>query len=161
MKGKGNMLSKIMKKMDRGLEALVVFLFILMVIVGGMQVFNRFVLNQSLSWSEEFQKFTHIWIIFLAIPIGYGRNSHIGMEIFVSKLPRKLQTLFGYITDLLWLALALALTRYTFRIMQIAKTQTSPGLNLRMDWVYMGLFIGGAYLILMSVRKIIERTKGV
>ena len=150
-----------MKKMDRGLEALVVFLFILMVIVGGMQVFNRFVLNQSLSWSEEFQKFTHIWIIFLAIPIGYGRNSHIGMEIFVSKLPRKLQTLFGYITDLLWLALALALTRYTFRIMQIAKTQTSPGLNLRMDWVYMGLFIGGAYLILMSVRKIIERTKGV
>ena len=36
--------------------------------VGLLQVFNRFVLNRSLSWSEEFQIYCHVWIVFLAHP---------------------------------------------------------------------------------------------
>lgn len=150
-------MGKLFKCLDKGMEALVVFIFLLMVIVGGMQVFNRFVLNQSLSWSEEFQKFAHIWVVFLAIPLGYSRNTHIGMEIFAAKLPSGLRRGLGFFIDILWLGFSFALAFYTWKIMQVTKTQSSPGLDIRMDLVYLGLFIGAIYLVIMSTRKLAGR----
>jgi TRAP-type C4-dicarboxylate transport system permease small subunit len=155
------MTDKPVKYLDKGMEMLVIFIFILMVIVGGMQVFNRFVLNQSLSWSEEFQKFAHIWIVFLTIPIGYARGSHIGMDMLITRFPAKVQRLLSVFTDILWLGFALSLTVHTYRIMQVAKNQTSPGIGLRMDWVYFGLVAGGVYLCIMVLRKLYLRLRGV
>ena len=150
-----------LKYLDKGMEILIIFIFLLMVIVGGMQVFNRFVLNRSLSWSEEFQKFAHIWIIYLTIPIGYARGSHIGMDLLVIRLPMKIRRVLEILTDLLWFGFALSLTVHTYRIMQVTKNQTSPGMDLRMDYVYSGLFIGGVYLCIMVFRKFLERARGV
>ena len=48
--------------------------------------------------------------------------------------------------ELLWLTLALAIGRYTLAIMVVARNQESPGLGLRMDYVYSGLVIGAVYL---------------
>ena len=150
-------MGKLFKYLDKGMEIFVVFIFALMVLIGGMQVFNRFILNQSLSWSEEFQKFAHIWVVFLTIPIAYSKNSHIGMEIFVAKLPKGARRFLGFLMDAVWLVFSVSLTVYTWKIMQVTKTQTSPGLDIRMDHVYLSLFIGGVYLIVMSLRKLAVR----
>lgn len=117
-------------------------------------MFNRFVLNQSLSWSEEFQKFSHIWLIFFTIPVGYNRGSHIGMNMLVEKFPENIQKLIMLITDVLWLGLAAAIVTYTNVIMRVARRQTSPGLGIRMDMVYLGLMLGGIYLAIIAIRKI-------
>ena len=60
---------------DRGVEYAVAAIFAAMCAVGLLQVFNRFVLNRSLSWSEEFQIYCHVWIVFLAIPIAYRHGA--------------------------------------------------------------------------------------
>ncbi len=145
---------------DRSVEALIFILFAAMVVVGGLQVFNRFVLNQSLSWSEEFQKYAHIWIIFLTIPVGYNRASHIGMRLLVDKLPARLRKILIYVNDLLWLALGASVVVFTLHIMRVARFQTSSSLRLRMDYVYFGLVLGGSYLILSALRKIVGRVRG-
>lgn len=145
---------KLFSSVDRVIEALVIAIFVAMVVVGSMQVFNRYVLNRSLSWSEEFQKFTHIWLVYLAIPIGYRRGSHIGMDILRRRLPEKLQTLFEILTNLLWLLLAAVVVYYTLVVMEVARRQTSPGMGIRMDYAYLGLVIGGAYLAFVVLRQI-------
>jgi len=149
------MLEKIGIKIDRIMEIIIAALFILMVIVGGLQVFNRFLLNQSLSWSEELQKFCHIWIIFLTIPLAYNRGAHIGMQVLLNKLSPRIQKYFTVFFDLLWLILALAISYYSLVIMGVAKFQSSAGLGIRMDWVYSGLVVGGLYLFLVSIRKLV------
>lgn len=148
------MLDRFFKVLDRSIEAVIVFIFAALIVVGGMQVFNRFVFNQSLSWSEEFQKYSHIWIIYLSIAVGLRLDAHIGMEIIAQRLPAPVQKALKYLIGLLWIALALALTVYTGVIMEVARNQTSPGLGLRMDFVYAGLFIGGLYLLIMALRKL-------
>jgi TRAP-type transport system small permease protein len=148
------MLKKSFTYLDRGVEFLIFVILVLMVVIGGMQVFNRFVLNQSLSWSEEFQKFAHIWLIFLTIPVGYNRGSHIGMEVVVGKFPRSIRQTLVVITDLVWLILAGAIVYYTTFILRVAQNQTSPGLGLRMDRVYLGLIVGGIYLAIVALRKL-------
>lgn len=151
---------KVFSYLDRSIEFMIFIIFVLMVIVGGLQVFNRFVLNQSLSWSEEFQKFAHIWLIFFTIPVGYNRGSHIGMNILVGRFSPKIQQTLILISDLLWLGLAGAIVSYTTVIMRVAKNQTSPGLGVRMDLVYLSLAVGGTYLAIVALRKICAHFTG-
>jgi TRAP-type transport system small permease protein len=148
------MLDRIFKILDRSIEAVIVLIFAGLIVVGGLQVFNRFVFNQSLSWSEEFQKYAHIWIIYLSIAVGLRMDAHIGMEVISAKLPAPVQKALKYVIGLLWIVLALAFTVYTAVIMDVARNQTSPGLGVRMDFVYAGLFIGGLYLLIMALRKL-------
>jgi TRAP-type C4-dicarboxylate transport system permease small subunit len=147
------MLDKVLSYVNHAFEALIFLLFLLVVIVGGMQVFNRFVLNQSLSWSEEFMVYAHIWIVFLAIPVAYNRGSHIGMNLFVKGFRPKAQTVMTLAVDLLWLLLAGAIVFYATVVMRVASNQESPALGLRMDRAYLSLVIGGGYLALLALRK--------
>jgi len=148
------MIRKLLTYIDRGVELFIAIIFLLMVLTGGLQVFNRFVLNQSLSWSEELQIYSHIWLIFLTIPVAYNRGAHIGMMILFDKLSPRAQLILSVITDILWLALAGALLIYTDVILAVAKNQYSAGLGLRMDRIYFGMMISASYLALIAVRKL-------
>jgi len=151
------MITRVLAYIDRGVELFIAIIFLLMVFAGGLQVFNRFVLNQSLSWSEELQIYSHIWLIFLTIPVAYNRGAHIGMMILFDKLSPRAQLILSVITDILWLALATAILLYTDAIMAVAKKQYSAGLGLRMDRIYFGMMISASYLALIAVRKLSRR----
>ena len=147
------MLDKGFGYVNRAFEVLIFVLFLLIVIVGGMQVFNRFVLNQSLSWSEEFMVYANIWMVFLAVPVAYNRGSHIGMNLFAKGLPPRGQLILTLAMDIMWLGLASAIVFYTSVVMGVASNQNSPALGLRMDRAYLGLVVGGTYLGLLALRK--------
>lgn len=138
--------------LDRTVECVVIVLFAIMVIVGGMQVFNRFVFGAPLTWSEEVQKYAHIFLIFLTIPICYRRGRHIGMEVITSRLPARLRQGIAFCVDALWFCLGAAIAWYTWKLMKVAAMQYSPALEIRMDWVYCGEFMGGLYLTLVALR---------
>ena len=142
---------------DRGVEYAVAAIFAAMCAVGLLQVFNRFVLNRSLSWSEEFQIYCHVWIVFLAIPIAYRHGAHTSVEAFRSRLPRRLARLFDFTIEILWIWFAVALAWLAWRVSEVAKLQSSPGLDLPMNWVYYSMVVGGAYLLLVVLRRILAR----
>lgn len=148
------MLGSALRLVDRIAEALVVVLFLAMLAAGFGQIFNRFVLNASLSWSEEFQRFAHIWLIFLAIPIGYRRGAHIGVDLLERALPSRPARVLAFLIDVSWLTLGTAIVWTTWGLMQIAQRQTAPGLGVTMDKVYFGLVLGAAYLMLVALRRL-------
>ena len=142
---------------DRAAEYGVAAIFAAMCAVGLLQVFNRFVLNRSLSWSEEFQIYCHVWIVFLAIPIAYRHGAHMSVEAFRSRLPRALARLFDFAIEILWVWFAVSLAWLAWRVSEVAKLQSSPGLDLPMNWVYYSMVVGGAYLLLVVLRRIFTR----
>jgi TRAP-type C4-dicarboxylate transport system permease small subunit len=141
---------------DRGVEYGVAAIFAAMCLVGLLQVFNRFVLNQSLSWSEEFQIFCHIWIVFLAIPIAYRRGAHLSVESFSGMLPPRARRVFDFAVELLWIWFAVALAWLSWRVSEVAKLQLSPGLEIPMSYPYYGMVVGGAYLLLVVTRRMLR-----
>ena len=142
---------------DRGVEYAVAAIFAAMCAVGLLQVFNRFVLNRSLSWSEEFQIYCHVWIVFLAIPNAYRHGAHMSVAAFRSRLPRRLARLFDFTIEILWIWFAVALAWLAWRVSEVAKLQSSPGLDLPMNWVYYSMVVGGAYLLVVVLRRILAR----
>ena len=140
--------------LDRAVETLVGAIFVAIVLAGALQIFNRFVLNESLSWSEEFQKFGHIWIVFLAIPIAHRRGMHIHMDVIRRRLPRRAGFVFDVAIELLWLAFGAALMILSYQVSVVAARQTSPGLGVPMSLPYYGMVVGGLYLLVVAGRRL-------
>ncbi len=158
----------VLRAVDRASEILIIALFAGIVLVGGLQVLSRYGFNASLSWSEEFQRYGLIWIVFLALVVGYRRGAHIGMGIFLEKLPRSVQLPVGWFIDLLWLGLGLAMVIYSafytsaagMSFIRSVGRQSSAGMGLRMDIVYACIVIGGAYLTLAALHNLLRRAAG-
>lgn len=140
--------------LHRLVEVFVILLFVAMLAVGFMQIVNRFFLGTSLSWSEEFQRFGHIWLVFLSIPIGYRRAAHIGVDMLQERLAPGAARVSVLMIDVCWLLLGSALIWTTWRLMAVASRQTAPALGITMDWVYLGLALAGAYLIVVALQRL-------
>jgi TRAP-type C4-dicarboxylate transport system permease small subunit len=148
---------QLLERLDRAVEWLIAALVAVLVVVGFLQIANRFVLNISLSWSEELQRYLHIWIVFLAIPVGYRRGAHLGMNMLLVRLPRPLHDALVLAQEFLWLVLAVSIAWFATRIMQVAQNQSSSTLGITMDWIYLAQVIGGIYLALVAVRRLVTR----
>ena len=148
------MIRNLFRSVDRSVEYMLFLMFLAFTLVGGLQVFNRFVLGLPLSWSEEFQKFGHIWMVMLAVPVAYRRGAHLGMDMLLRLLPGWSQRAVALVTEVLWLVLAVSIGYYTQAIMVVARNQDSPGLGLPMHWVYSGMVLGAVYLGFVALRRI-------
>ena len=163
-----HIVGSLLRYADRAAELLIVALFAAIVLVGGLQVVCRYTFNASLSWSEELQRYGLIWIVFLAMVVGYRRGAHIGMGLFLEKLPRAVQRPMGWCIDGLWLGLGVALVFFTAAYKSAAGMtfitsvgrQSSAGMGLRMDIVYSCIVIGGTYLTLAAVYNLLRRAAG-
>lgn len=139
---------------DRGVEILVATIFAIILAVALLQVFHRFALNSSLSWSEELQIFGHIWIVFLGIPLVYRRGAHLYIELLCDMLPRQPRAAFNLLIELTWAMFAVSLMVLGWMVARVAHLQESPGLEVPMSYPYLGMVVGGAYLLLVATRRI-------
>lgn len=139
---------------DRTVEILVAAIFAAMVLVGFFQVFSRFVLNATPSWSEEIQIFGHIWLIFLAIPIAYRRGAHFTVEAIRRQYSLGVNKIFDLLVELLWAGFAVTTVYYSYLVSLVAGRNMSPGLEIPMSYPYYGMIIGSAYLLFVVLRRV-------
>ncbi|MTI18177.1 TRAP transporter small permease [Rhodobacteraceae bacterium RKSG542] len=139
-------------------ETAVILLFVAIVLVGLGQVGNRFFFNISLSWSEEFQRYGHIWLVFLAIPIGYRRGAHIGVDILMNMLPDRYGRWLVLLIDAMWMLLGGLIIWGIQPLLRLGRNQISSGLDISMNYVYFGLVIGSTYLVICAAERIIRET---
>ena len=146
-------MQRVFAAIDRGAEWLVAAILGVILVLALLQVVNRFVFNSSLSWSEEAQIFGHIWIVFLGIPIVLQRGAHLYIETFCDKLPPRARYVFDFAVELTWGAFGVALVVLGWMVAKVAHMQHSPGLDIPMSWPYASMVVGGAYLVLIAVRR--------
>ena len=139
---------------DRAIELIVAAIFAGMVLIGAWQVFSRFVLNMTPSWSEEIQIFGHIWLVFLAIPIAYRRGAHITVEAIRRVLAPWMNKALDLINELLWIGFAVATAYYSYRVSLVTGNSVSPGLEIPMSYPYYGMILGSSYLLLVVIRRL-------
>lgn len=136
--------------------AAIAALFGAMVLVGGLQIFNRFVLNASLSWSEEFQRYSQAWLVFLAVPLAYSRGMHIGMEFLSGRLPGLVRIALSALIDLTWAALGVVLLVSGSHIVSMGTYQHSSGLGLPMAYVHSAIVISGGYILFIAIVRLLH-----
>ncbi len=149
-----------MKKLLHGLdeyleEVLLVILLACMAVIMGIQVFCRYVLSMSLSWSEELTRYLFIWAGFLSISYCTKRCISIKIEQFVALFPKRGKALFKVINHTVELILFFYLLPFSWRYLNlaIAAGQTSPALGIPMYLVQAAPLAG----FLLAAVRILQR----
>ncbi len=79
-------MTKIYNTLNRAIEFLLVLIFSLLVLDVLWQVFGRYALNRSFSFTEEFARFALIWLTILGAAYLNGRQEHLSMDYWLNKL---------------------------------------------------------------------------
>ena len=63
-------------------------IFWTLAIIVFLQFFTRYVLNNSLSWTEEIARYLLMWITFIGAAVAMRRGTHIAVEVALLFLPK-------------------------------------------------------------------------
>ena len=75
-------------------EFLMVVFLIAMTLIMGIQVFSRYILGVSLSWSEEITRYLFIWSAFLSVSLCTKKCISIKIDQFIQLFPQRGKSLF-------------------------------------------------------------------
>lgn len=146
------LLDKTREGINRTVEYFTIGLLLVMVVIVAAQVFWRYVLSNSLGWSEELARFLFIWIIFLGSEIALRKKVHIAIETLLQMVKGVPQLLLSLLIDLVIMAFAVIVFISGIGLVQSTLNQPSVALNMPMGWVYASIPIAMA-LILMNKTK--------
>jgi tripartite ATP-independent transporter DctM subunit len=128
---------------DLAVEALAAALLVGTVSIALLQVFCRYVLNNSLSWPEEMARFFFVWFVFLGAAMVTRRARHIVIDL----LPRQLSGC--ALTAHASLARVIAGSVYAFLVVYGAdlvwkSSYISPALQWSYAYLYLAVPTGAA-----------------
>jgi len=135
---------------------LMVTFLILMIFFIFMQVIFRYILNDPLFWTEEVSRHLMIYAAFLGAAVAYRRNVHLGVDVFLSKLSKKIRKVILSCICLVTFGYSLFLIIVGFEIVEKTMRQTSSALRYKMGYVYLIIPISFIIILLFSVEKIIN-----
>jgi TRAP-type C4-dicarboxylate transport system permease small subunit len=78
-------------RLDQAAAFIIIIAMAAMVAVVSTQVLLRYVFNESLDWAEDIARLLFVWAIFLAIPLGIRRGTHVTIELLTTHLPAGLR----------------------------------------------------------------------
>lgn len=121
----------------------------------GIQVFSRFALKESLSWTEELTRYLFIWAGFLSLSYCCKRCISIKIEQFVAQFSRRTKAIIKVITHTVELAFFLYMIPYAFMYMMSAveSGQVSPALGMPMVYVQAAPFVSFLLVAFRTVQR--------
>jgi len=158
----GDECMKIIKWLDNNIERVILLILLAaMTVVTVLQVFMRYVMESSLTWSEELARFCFIWLVYIGISYGVKRAKHVRVEAILSIVKRRGKFVINLIANVLFLYFAIYATYYGFTIMNTIQMsgQMAPSLGIPMSIMYLGMPIGMVLTVIRLIQRIIYETK--
>lgn len=149
---------------DRALEKAITyfcdFLFAAIVVVGLINVFCRYVLNNSISWGEELMRYLCIWLIFVGSSLTIRKDGHVAIDLIQSLIKNPTGKMIMYIITRVIAAMTLVLLfPYGLELVRTMGAATSAGTRLPMWVVYLAFPVGSVCMILAYLRTIPDEAK--
>ncbi len=138
------------------LRAICVVILVEYLILVLLQVFFRYVLNESLFWAEEAVRFSMVWSVLLGSALVARDRAHIRIDVVENMLPPLARRRLDLVLDLLMILFMLILMVTGLQFAGRSMMQTSPSLDLPM-WAVYGAIPIGAVLQALFVVSMLRR----
>ena len=137
----------------------VIILAAIMVLTVLMGVFFRYVLRDSLGWTEELARYLMIWAALLSISIGIKDKEHVGIQLIIRNIPIKYARILNLLVNIIILIFLSVLSYKGMYIANKAIPQLSMGLGISMYWALLSIPVAGALAIIQQLIQIIMSFK--
>ena len=151
-----------LKKLDDHFEeALIVLLMAAMTVLIVVQIFMRYVVQESLTWSEELARYIFVWATYLGVAYGVKKNAHICVETVTGYLPARIREITYIVAQIVFLLFAALVVKEGFVLsMKIFKFgQSSAALGMPMGVIYLAPTVGFALVFIRLVQNIVAGFK--
>ncbi len=112
-----------------------ILMFWLLAVIVFLQFFTRYVLNDSLSWTEETARYFLILVCFLGSVSAMRRGSHIMIEFFIRALPPRIGKALAVISQFITCGFLVAMTWIGVELTQKTR-QKMISLPVPKSWIY-------------------------
>ena len=124
------------------------------------QVFGRYVMNSSPTWTENFALVLVLYITLLGAAVGVRDAGHIGMESLLVLVPEKMRNRIELLIHALVIMFGAAMIYNGLVLGQSVLGYKIPNLGLPESIRYVPLVISGVLVILFSVEHIVALLEG-
>jgi len=149
-----------MKRFQEAVDLLLrVFLVLLggaLLILLGIEVFFRYVLESALSWPEEVAGMVFVWFTLVGTAYLVGENSHIAFSLISKRSPPWVKKALGVLSQLVIIAYAVIMVVPGAEYVKMFSFVTSPAANINLTWVNMAVPVSGVIIIFYSLINIYQ-----
>ncbi len=135
---------------------------VLMTLVIAWQVFGRYVLNDSPAWSESAALVIMLYFVLLAAAVGVYEQFHLGLRLFVSRLPAGWKRPVYVIGQLLVMTFGVAMAWNGMRLIDYTSSHVIPTLGISRSVAYWPFVVCGGLIVLFALVRcaVVVRDKG-
>lgn len=117
-----------------------------------LQVIFRYVLNNSLSWSEELCRYLFVGMVFIGTGVGILQKKHMAIDLFINKFPKQILKFINLSINIIMGIYGCVFIWYSYKLASLNMGQYSPALKIPLGIVYLFMTFGGVLIVINSVR---------
>ncbi|TNJ44463.1 TRAP transporter small permease [Phaeobacter sp. B1627] len=133
---------------------------ILMTALIAAQVFWRYVLNDSIVWTEPASVMIMGWFIFLGAAVGIREGYHLSFDVVLYMSPLRLKKILHSVSDLAVAAFGGGMIWYGWQLAEKTSGNILPSLGISGAFDFVPLVIGGVLIVLFSIERVARRAAG-
>ena len=146
----------------RALELAAGLLIGAITVLVSIQVFARYVLNDTPPWSEELCRYLFVWASFLGACVAMRRAAHLGVDSLVVRLPAGVRDVLHHAVTALVAVFAGVLAWQGAALVPAMATQRSPSMGISLQYVFIAIPIAAVIMLGLQLAALASaRTRAV
>lgn len=129
---------------------------VMMTGITAVQVFNRYVLQSSLDWSEELARYLFIWAVYVGCSYATQMDRHLEVTIirtiFKGKFARPVTIIASSLTIFFCIFTAVLGAKFVFFLAETG--QKTPALEISAIWVYLCMPVGLGFMAVRTLERL-------
>ena len=124
------------------------------------QVFGRFVLNDTPTWTETTSILLMGWFILLGAAVGIREGNHLSFDVMLYLLGPRAKGALYTVSDLVVIAFGGGMVGYGIQLARTTWSTTIPNLGVSGGLAFFALVAGGVLMIAFSLERVLRRVVG-
>lgn len=133
---------------------------VLMTVFVAWQVFGRFVLNDSPTWTESLSTIIMGWFVFLGAAVGIREGYHLSFDVLIHVLPQRAKLWLFTVSDLVVAGFGAGMFWFGWQLAAGTWDSTLPNVGLPTGVTYLALVFSGALMVIFSAERVARRLAG-
>lgn len=140
----------------------VILCVVLLTMVGVLMahIIFRYVLNNSLTWSEELLKILLVWFGMMSVAILAVRREHVSIVIFKEHMPKKMSAALTKLTQIITVVICLIVIYVGIQYVLAAGHRPTPALRLPYGYAYASIPVSFVFVTIFELRNLIVDLTG-
>lgn len=124
------------------------------------QVFWRYVLNDSISWTEPASVMIMGWFIFLGAAVGIREGYHLSFDVLLHVIPERMRLWLHSISDVSVGTFGAGMVWFGWDLAAKTAGNKLPSLGISGAFDFIPIVGGGVLIVLFSIERIARRAAG-